>query len=134
MPTVLLVDDSPVVRHALSRRLADEGFDVRAESTAAGAAAADLAGIACAIVDVELPDGSGVDLAASLRARAPLLPIALYTATASSDLAAGPDAAWPVFRKPALDPVVAWAKARAAQAPPAAPGAPPAALQPPPTK
>ncbi|HEY6459265.1 MAG TPA: response regulator [Polyangiaceae bacterium] len=131
MPTVLLVDDSPVVRHALSRRLADQGFDVRTESTAAGAAGADLAGVTCAIVDVELPDGSGVDLAANLHARAPLLPIALYTATESSDLATSPESPWQVFRKPALDPVVAWAKARAAAAPPAAP---PAAPQPPPTK
>jgi CheY-like chemotaxis protein len=134
MPTVLLVDDSSVVRHALSRRLADEGFDVRTESTAAGAAGADLAGLACAIVDVELPDGSGVDLAAGLRARAPLLPIALYTASESSDRAASPESPWPVFRKPALDAVVAWAKARAAPPPPATPGGPPAAPQPPPTK
>ena len=34
MPTVLLVDDSPVVRRVLTQRLVAEGFDVRAEPSA----------------------------------------------------------------------------------------------------
>ena len=62
MPTVLLVDDSPVVRRVLTLRLEAQGFDVRAESSATGAGEVDLSTLACAVIDIELPDGSGYDL------------------------------------------------------------------------
>ena len=118
MPTVLLVDDSPVAQRALSRRLIDEGLHVHAEATAADAERVDLADVVCAIVDVDLPDASGFDLAARLLARKPELPVAFYTAGSPGEASPGTRPAGPVFHKPDVDPVVAWAKERAAQPPP----------------
>lgn len=123
MPTVLLVDDSTVARVAVARRLAAEGFVVHEAGSAAEARAAPLAQMACAILDVELPDGDGPSLAIELRAARPALPVAFFTAGAAPDLVALSQAHGPVFTKPALDPLVAWA--RAATSTPA---------QPPPTK
>jgi DNA-binding response OmpR family regulator len=111
MPTVLLVDDSAVARHAVARRLVAEGFVVHEAGSAAEARAVTLSGLDCAILDVELPDGDGPSLAAELRAARPGLPIAFFTAGAAPDLVKLSQAHGPVFTKPALDPLVAWAHA-----------------------
>jgi CheY-like chemotaxis protein len=120
MPTLLLVDDSPVARRAVARRLRSEGFDVREEPSAAAAGAVDVAQIAGAVIDIELPDGSGIDLAAALRTRAPALPIAFFTATASAAVIAQARPHGEVFAKPELEMLIAWARrtAGAAQPPP----------------
>jgi len=116
MPTVLLVDDSPLARHTVARRLRAEGFDVRAEDTVAAARTVDLSTIACAAIDVDLPDGSGLDLAAEIAARHPSLPVAFFTASTDDlDLAA---ANGPVFRKPDTDALVAWVRGTASGQPP----------------
>ncbi len=122
MPTVLLVDDSAVARHAVAQRLIAEGFVVHQAGSAAEARAVTLSGLDCAILDVDLPDGDGPSLAAELRAARPALPIAFFTAGAAPDLLTRSQAHGPVFTKPALDALMAWAHA----------AAPPA--QPPPTK
>jgi CheY-like chemotaxis protein len=122
MPTLLLVDDSPVARRAVARRLQAEGFDVREEPNASTAAAVDVAQIAGAVIDIELPDGSGIDLAAALRARAPSLPVAFFTATASAAVIAQARPYGEVFAKPDLEKLAAWARRAAGGA------------QPPPTK
>jgi len=108
MPTVLLVDDSPVVRRVLTLRLVAEGFDVRAESSAAAARAVDLATLACAVIDIELPDGSGADLAGELLQRRSSLPVAFYTAGASAVVMARARSHGPVFTKPDVAPLIAW--------------------------
>jgi len=117
MPTVLLVDDSPLARRVIARRLLAEGFQVREEPTAAAARAVDAMSLACAVVDLELPDGDGTDLAAALLTRRPSLPLAFFTAGASAALVERARAHGPVFTKPQLEPLVAWIK-RAAQPPP----------------
>lgn len=117
MPTVLLVDDSPVVRRVLTRRLVAEGFQVLAEATATAARAVDVAGLACAIIDIELPDGSGSDLAGDLLQRRPGLPVAFYTAGASAAVMARAQAHGPVFDKPDVEALIAWT-AGLAQPPP----------------
>lgn len=69
MITVLLVDDHPSLRAGVRRSLEGAGIDVVAEaSTAADATrlAAELAPDVV-VLDVDLPDGSGVDVAAALR-------------------------------------------------------------------
>jgi DNA-binding NarL/FixJ family response regulator len=66
--TVLIVDDDPAFRRLASRIVAGLGFDVAGEAgtlAAALAAAAELRPEA-ALVDVGLPDGDGVTLAAQL--------------------------------------------------------------------
>jgi DNA-binding response OmpR family regulator len=117
MPIVLLVDDSPVALRALAAAMGEAGFDVRRETTAAGAALAEAASLACAVVDIELPDGNGVDVAAALRARRSALPIAFFTGGASPSLLERAREHGPVFAKPDVAAVVAWAK-KAAYPPP----------------
>jgi DNA-binding response OmpR family regulator len=117
MRTVLLVDDSPVARRVLARRLAAEGFEVREESLAAAAYAADTSALSCAIIDLELVDGNGSDLAAALLGRHASLPVAFFTAGAPSSLLDLARKHGPVFSKPDVDAIVAWAK-RADQPPP----------------
>jgi CheY-like chemotaxis protein len=117
MPTVLLVDDSPVVRHVLARQLKAQGFEVREEPTASSARTIGPAPLACAVVDLELPDGDGPDLVAALRAARPTLPVAFFTAGASASLVERARAYGAVFPKPDTAPVVAWVR-RVAQPPP----------------
>jgi CheY-like chemotaxis protein len=108
MPTVLLVDDSPVVRRVLTLRLEAQGFDVRAESSATGAGEVDLSTLACAVIDIELPDGSGADLAGELLQRRTSLPLAFYTAGASETVLQHARTHGPVFTKPDVEPLLAW--------------------------
>lgn len=66
--TVYLVDDDPGVREAIEDLLASHGFDVATfNSAAAYKSAIDRAeGPACLVLDVELPDMSGLDLQSEL--------------------------------------------------------------------
>lgn len=67
--TVLVVDDAEAGRYALSRSLRAEGFQTLEAST--GAQGLSLAGSASAVVlDVHLPDISGVEVCRQLRDRA----------------------------------------------------------------
>jgi len=117
MPSVLLVDDSAVARHAVARRLRAAGFAVHEAGSAAEARAVRLDGIDCAIIDVELPDGDGPSLAAELLVAQPTLPIAFFTAGASSALVTQSQTHGPVFMKPALEPLIAWARTAAPKTP-----------------
>lgn len=117
MRTVLLVDDSPVARRVVAQRLEAEGFEVREVSSAGGADRTDADGIACAIIDLVLTDGTGSDVAAVLLGKRASLPIAFFTAGASASLLQRARSQGPVFVKPDVDSIVAWAK-RASQPPP----------------
>jgi len=117
MPTILLVDDSPLVLHAVARRLEAEGFEVRAEATLGAGRAVDPSSLACAAIDIDLPDGSGLELGVELLAARPALPVAFFTAGASTNEVARARALGPVFHKPDVDALVAWARI-AAQPPP----------------
>lgn len=110
MPTVLLVDDSPAARHVIAKRLQAAGFDVTEMASAAEARAADLRAFTCAVVDVELLDGDGPTLAVELHAKRPDLPVAFFTASSSPDVHTRAQGQGPVFTKPNLDPLLAWAK------------------------
>jgi CheY-like chemotaxis protein len=119
VPTILLVDDSPVVRRVLAQRLVADGFEVRAEPSAAAARAVDPATLIFAVIDIDLPDGSGAEVAASLRQQRPELPVAFFTSGASAEALDGARAHGPIFPKPDIEALMAWMAA---------------ALQPPPTK
>jgi CheY-like chemotaxis protein len=69
----LVVDDEPLVRMLLSEMLSDHGFRVVQASTAREALAAveRLPAIHLAIVDVGLPDRSGLEVTAELRTKVP---------------------------------------------------------------
>jgi DNA-binding response OmpR family regulator len=68
-PLVLLVEDDPVLRSFLSENLAADGFDpLEAGSAADGLRALEYKRPDVALVDLGLPDGSGLDLIARVRA------------------------------------------------------------------
>jgi CheY-like chemotaxis protein len=117
MRKVLLVDDSPVARHVLARRLAAEGFEVREESAATDAGFAGDGAFACAIIDLELADGDGDSFAAALLRKHASLPIAFFTAGAPAAVRQRARRLGPVFDKPDIEAIVAWTK-QAAQPPP----------------
>jgi len=108
MPSVLLVDDSAVVRRVLGRRLTAAGLAVHEETTSAGARAVDTAGLACAIIDIELPDGSGIDLAAAMLERNPSLRVAFFTSSTATPVVERARALGHVFAKPDLERLLAW--------------------------
>jgi DNA-binding response OmpR family regulator len=67
--TVLLVEDDAATRTFLAEQLTCDGFDVLvADGAAAAARALERSAPDLAIVDVGLPDGSGLDLVARVRA------------------------------------------------------------------
>jgi CheY-like chemotaxis protein len=120
MRTVLLVDDSAVARRVLARSLQAEGFLVSEASSLGAARKIDVATLACAVLDLDLPDGDGTDLARALVERRPSLPIAFFTLGTAPSLVEGARARGLVFFKPDVSPVLAWVKrtTRPSQPPP----------------
>jgi DNA-binding response OmpR family regulator len=120
MRIVLLVDDSAVARRVLARRLEAEGFQVVEAATAAAARKVDIATLGCAIVDLELPDADGTELARSLAEKRPSLPIAFFTMGTAPSLLEGARSRGQVFIKPDVTPLLAWVKraVRPSQPPP----------------
>lgn len=85
---VLIVDDDALVRWALAESLRAAGYDVAEAGTveAAERVIADLDGaLDGALVDLRLPDGSGLLVLESLRARRPGCRPILMTAYGSTD-------------------------------------------------
>ena len=84
---LLLVDDHEIVRRGLREVLEAHGdFEVRAQAgTLAEAEALDLKGIDVAVLDVRLPDGSGVDLCRTLRERHAGLACLMLTSFADNE-------------------------------------------------
>jgi len=78
---VLLVDDNPELRDLVTRALTRDGHAVTAVATVAAARAA-LADAPQEVVvlDLGLPDGSGMDLCRALRAEGERVPILMLTA------------------------------------------------------
>lgn len=79
-PRVLVCDDHAPSRYAFRRILTAADFDV-IEAEDGRTARARASGLAVAILDVNLPDISGVDLCRELRAIEPDLPVILISAS-----------------------------------------------------
>jgi CheY-like chemotaxis protein len=80
--TILVVEDEPLIRAVLMDLLEELGIaSEQAASSGDAIAVMDQAGdrIDAAILDLALPDGSGLDLATQLRQRRPELPIVIAT-------------------------------------------------------
>ena len=87
-PTVLLVEDNEPVRLAMAAILAREGFLVLTAATGHDAIAIihePLSALDVVVLDVHLPDASGVDLCARLRERYPKMPIIVCTGEATPE-------------------------------------------------
>jgi two-component system response regulator RegA len=79
-PSLLLVDDDESLCDALARALSDRGFDVRtALSAEAAIALASASPPEYAVVDLKLPDASGLKLVSSLIALDPHTRIVVLT-------------------------------------------------------
>jgi DNA-binding NarL/FixJ family response regulator len=90
MTRVVIVDDHEALREGLAALLAARGIDVLATAGNA-AAAADLVEHAeadVAVVDLDLPDTSGIELARALAARGRRPAVLLYAAAADGDVVA----------------------------------------------
>ncbi|TNC62545.1 response regulator [Rubellimicrobium roseum] len=78
---ILIVEDDDVLRDGLVAGLSLAGFTSEAVATRAeGEAALEAGGFSGVVLDFMLPDGSGLDLLARLRARGSTLPVLMLTA------------------------------------------------------
>ncbi len=88
MPTLLVIDDEPGVCYSIRRVFSGAGVEVVTASTASAGLEALKKHKADAIVlDLQLPDRSGLDLFADLRALDPRRPIVFITAHGTTDTA-----------------------------------------------
>jgi two-component system nitrogen regulation response regulator GlnG len=88
MPKLLLIDDEESVRYAFRRVLqSDDVQVVTAETAAAGMAAAESHAPDVIVLDIQLPDRSGLDLFRELHAAAPKRPVVFITAHGTTETA-----------------------------------------------
>ncbi|SDI01905.1 Response regulator receiver domain-containing protein [Bradyrhizobium sp. Rc2d] len=91
MPRVLIIDDQKDVRAMVAIVLRVNRFEVvEAESGAAGLKAFAECSFDAAIVDIFLGDTSGVDVIATLRERAPALPVVAVSGMTTLDFMESP--------------------------------------------
>lgn len=85
---ILVIDDDPNVRKTLSGILHIKGYEVAsAESGAAGMAEAQGAFVNVALIDLKLPDMSGIEVMEKIKADSPLTEAIILTGHASLDTA-----------------------------------------------
>jgi DNA-binding NarL/FixJ family response regulator len=86
---VLLVDDHPLVRAGARQLILDRWPDAQVlETGTLGAALDALDGCTLAVVDLSLPDASGLEALVKLRRRAPTLPVLVLSMHAEAAYAA----------------------------------------------
>jgi DNA-binding NarL/FixJ family response regulator len=85
---LVLIDDHEALRGGLEVMLNNAGFEVvgQAGNIAAGLDLVEHARPDVAIVDIRMPDGSGIDLTRQLLDRQPDLAVVLYTGDADAEL------------------------------------------------
>ena len=88
MPTLLIVDDEPNVLHALRKRLESDSLRVTtAETASRGIERVEAERPDALILDVRLPDMSGLDAFDRIRRIDPRLPVVIMTAYSTADTA-----------------------------------------------
>lgn len=85
--TVMVVDDHPIWREGVARDLAEDGFDVVATADGVRAAAARAAAVRPDVVlmDMQLPDGTGVDATLAVLEASPSTRVLVLSASAERD-------------------------------------------------
>jgi len=107
-PRLLVVEDDVTVARALSRTLARAGFSVAA-ARSCGAATALTQGFDFAILDLDLPDGNGVDLARALMTSGKVPTVLFFTSCTDTTLLARARSIGPVIMKPlGVSPILSW--------------------------
>jgi two-component system nitrogen regulation response regulator GlnG len=88
MPTLLIVDDEPSIRYSFQRAFEGDGTHVRtARSGAEGLNAVRQEPPDVLVLDLQLPDRSGLDLFQELHAEYPRLPVIFITAHGTTETA-----------------------------------------------
>lgn len=82
MKRVLILEDSVIVSKLLASLLKAKGFEVT-ECESVSQAKSNLKGLDLAILDYQLPDGTGLEIAEELKRNRPDIPIFLLTARGS---------------------------------------------------
>lgn len=85
--TVMVVDDHPIWREGVARDLAEDGFDVVATADGVRAAAARAGAVRPDVVlmDMQLPDGTGVDATTAVLEASPSTKVLVLSASAERD-------------------------------------------------
>jgi two-component system nitrogen regulation response regulator GlnG len=88
MPTLLIVDDEPSIRYSFQRAFEGDDLCVRTARTAAeGLQAVRQETPDVVVLDLQLPDGSGLDVFQELHADHPRLPVIFITAHGTTETA-----------------------------------------------
>lgn len=114
---ILIVDDEPSIRLTLAEFLRREGFEPLIASDAAQGSALFGEGVEAAVVDINLPGRSGIELLRELRERDPRVPVIVITG--EPNVAHLPEivraGAYDFIAKPVLKDAITRAVARAAE-------------------
>ena len=87
MPSLLIVDDEALIRRSLEGALGREGYDVVTAASLADARASLREAYDFVLLDVWLPDGSGLDLLGEIRAQAGETQVIMMSGHATVDAA-----------------------------------------------
>jgi two-component system nitrogen regulation response regulator GlnG len=88
MPKLLVVDDEPIICHSFRRVFASRGVEVVTAGTVAeGWRRFEAERPDVAVLDLQLPDGSGLDLFRRIAAEDPRRPVVMITAHGTTDTA-----------------------------------------------
>lgn len=88
MPKLLVVDDEPIIRHSFEKAFASDAVEVLTAGTVAeGRQRVEADRPDVIVVDLQLPDGSGLDLLAWAVDADPRRPVILITARGTADAA-----------------------------------------------